>query len=295
MKLDQLPDDCLIALFRQCYLQDLLIFRSVCSRWQILIEHMCEQKRSLKLFGSMSTFKQELNRIVFKRMCFNLYDYEDARLANVTANDNDDLIICVEDHFNESLIDLLLFLCPKIELLVICGFAPPLSDHLVYLIHKLPNLQSLYLQGRIHARTSKLPIQICDSINSLYSLRNLSLRFSDFCMKNIHHELLFRLTPTLARIEQFAIQHRGCEGDILSVLSQLGPDCTKLSLECERIPVVRLKTEFLTKIPHLRIQLTHLKLVSVKLEYFKFACETFSSLQQLDISLAIGLEYVRAT
>lgn len=77
----------------------------------------------------------------------------------------------------------------------------------------------------------------------------------------------------------------------MPVLLRLGPGCAKLSLDCERLQIESLSEDFLVHRPQLSKQLTHLKMCSIKWDFFQFVCSTFSALTHLDVSL-FGLEYV---
>ena len=210
MELCDLPDDCLTALFRNCPLQSLLHLRQVCTRFQLLIHRLCYLKRSLKLFGN-STFRLSFNRIIFKQISFCLHQAEEnnKEYANVTRND-DDLVIYSEQQFlAQNTIHFLVKLFPNVEVLFWCGFNSNLIDSLTAVAGKWP-LHSLFLHGHLRSSYSadqQLQQQLCAAVNSL-NLKRLDFRLADFCLKNIHHNMLFQLEPTLRSIEQFALQHR---------------------------------------------------------------------------------------
>lgn len=289
MELSDLPDDCLIALFRNCTLQSLLTLRRVSPRFQHLIHSLCYLKRSLKLFGS-STFRLPFNRIIFKQMFFCLTQAEDPKFANISRED-DDLVIYNEEAFiTQKTVYLLVTLFPHVEVLSWCGFTPPMLHCLSLLVGKWPALHSLFIQGRLRASEDALQLKLCRAIN-LLTLKRLDFRLSDFCIKNIYHDLLAQLEPTLSSVEQFALQHRNCEGELLPVLNILQTNsCTRFSLEYDRLSEEFL-VSFIESSPKLVKNLTHFRLQLCKLNFVPIVCDHFTNLEHLDLSIQ-GLEYV---
>src|SRR5690625_1988807 len=52
MEFESLPDDCLLHIFQQCPLQQIIPLRGVNHRWYHLVELMCRGQHSIQLFGS---------------------------------------------------------------------------------------------------------------------------------------------------------------------------------------------------------------------------------------------------
>ena len=164
MNINDLPDDCIILILRQCKLplQKLISLRRVCHRWQSLIIQKCHRKRTLKLFGSM-----ESDLITY---CNFLMDY------NFESNDrfklkpigmDDDMIVRIDCEHNY-LVDLF----PSVENLVVylTRFSSRMFN-MPYLLENLDHLTSLTLIYMPYP--IDMQYQVWSAINQMENLKEL--------------------------------------------------------------------------------------------------------------------------
>lgn len=250
MQINDLPNDCLRSIFDHFSLQELIQQRAVCSHWQKLIEKICAQKSSLKLFESFNVVYNYCNCL----LQYTLHEHEDFVLKRIFQRD-DDLLISgrpvqkkalkdEKDEHAETTGHLLADLFLNLSKLVFYYYNWPTEMKLHSFLSKWSNLTSLSLLGMPHLK--KQHTLIWDAINSLQFLNRLHL----FEITDSIPQL-----PVLQHLEQFTLVNY--DGDIVALLSQLGTSIRHLTLDGINCELHQLE-ELLRRAPHLCTNLTHL-------------------------------------
>src|SRR5699024_4389131 len=133
-------------------------------------------------------------------------------------------------------------------------------------------------------------IELCYRLNSMHDLRHLSLAHGFPVAAS-------ELTPTLARLESFAVSSSGYK-DVNGVtvktavnvaeFQHLGPSCTRLWCNAAHSASLRNNPRLLGQLTHLRCSLTNGNDLSN-------LCRHATSLQHLDIQFIIGVRILERT
>jgi len=217
MHINDLPDDCIRFVFDQFSLQQIIQFRAVCGRWRFLVEEICAQKSSLKLFEAFNVVFNYCNCLVQ----YNLQSNEEFGLKQIGNGDDDFLVggIHKAESGNANTIgQLLVDLFPNLRKLVFYYYNWPTQMELPFFLDKWNNLTSLALFGMPHLQ--HLQQNIWKSLSSLKSLTHLHL----FEICAIPNDLI-----VLSQLERFTLVNY--DGDIVSLLAHLGPSIRHLALE----------------------------------------------------------------
>lgn len=251
MEINDLPNDCFRSIFDRFSLQELLQYRAVCSHWRILIEKICAQKSSLKLFESFNVVYNYCNCL----LQYTLYEHEDFVLKRIGQRD-DDLLISGRPTRRELRAGnaptaeptghLLGNLFPNITKLVFYYYNWPTEMDLHSFLGKWSFLTSLSLLGMPHLKQQHT--QIWNAINSLQFLNRLHL----FEITDSIPDL-----PVMQQLEQFTLVNY--DGDIVALLSQLGTPIRHLNLDGINCELHQLQ-ELLRRAPFLSTHLTHLSI-----------------------------------
>ena len=113
MSFDQLPNETLVKIFNQIHLQQRISYRAVCSRWSTVIEDMCQQRKSLKLFDSVDSVHVHCG---WARSQFDATEYW--ALQKIGQGHDDDLFIPI-DKFKQEFINFLVVLFPNLTTLIV--------------------------------------------------------------------------------------------------------------------------------------------------------------------------------
>lgn len=218
-----------------------------------------------------------------------------------------ELIIRV-DYFNMDLVLMLSELFPNIHSLVFFYYNWPSDVMLQILLSQFSQLSSLTLHGM--PWTEKSQKRVWAVINSMPSLRRLHL----LGMRNV--DIPGRL-PILYELEHFSLTDYN--GDIVPILSQLGPVCKTVLLDFLQCSFEKLQRVFEAN-AHLSGSITSLflgnmilpkinrvrpppRIVNAMLDdlpppelnstenaehIFKFVCENISQLKHLDVTFLLG-------
>lgn len=264
---EYLNDDCLIQVFNQFTLQQLLCLRIVCQRWKSVIECLCLKKGSLQLFSTIDDAR--MNWEFAKQYNSNSF------VVNKFGNGGNQLFLGINSANEEQQIILLKALFPNVKKLVFRS-----RVNVVPLLESWPHLTYLCLYMLNDHETEK---KTCHLINQMCNLKSL-------------HLFMYRQRPTesmsnvLSRLEHFSLIYYF--GDIIPVLSELGSPIRRLYLDYIPCNLEKL-SQFLQLCPQITSQLTHLTLANIRssqssLEdrkyFFKLICNNFTSLTHLDIT-----------
>lgn len=264
---EYLNDDCLIQVFNQFTLQQLLCLRVVCQRWKSIIELLCQKKSSLQLFSTLDDarmnweFAKKYNSSTF--------------VVSKFGNGGNQIFFGLNTAHEEQQISLLKALFPNVKKLV---FRAKLN--VVPLLESWPHLTYLCLYMLNDHETEK---KTCYLINQMFNLKSL-------------HLFMYRQRPSesisnvLSQLEHFSLSYYF--GDIINVLGQLGSPIRRLYLDYIPCNLDQL-SQFLQLCPQITSQLTHLTLANIRSSqsslqdrkyFFKLICNNFTSLTHLDIT-----------
>lgn len=288
MQLNDLPNDCIRSIFDHFSLQELIQHRAVCPHWRVIIEKICAQKSSLKIFESFSVIYNYCNCL----LQYTLHEHEDFVLKRITQGD-DDLLISgrpvkkkvwknEDAELTEITGHLLADLFPNLSKLVFFYYNWPTEMKLQSFLSKWSALTSLSLLGMPHLgkKQKQTHSKIWDAINSLRSLNRLHLFEIAAGIPQL---------PVMQQLEQFTLVNY--DGDIVALLSQLGTSIRHLTLDGINCELHQLE-ELLRLAPHLSTSLTHLtighlfcfeatgyKSRAILRSILHLICTTFKSLQ----------------
>lgn len=266
MLINGLDNDSLSLVFGQFTLQQLIALRIVCRRWQSVIELMCHRKSSLALFASVEDgnyYWQFAKR------------YSDQPFSvSKLAQGGDQLILC-GPRADLSQNNLLSSLFPNVKKLIIrCKL------ELVPLLESWTNLQYLCLYMiNCDEREEE---RIWAIINSMQTLQSLHLF--------VYGRTIVEEMPALARLERFSLSYYF--GDIISVLTKLGPVIRRLYLDYIPCDLGQLR-QFVQMRPEIAANLTHLTVVNIRSsqssvqdrkKFLQLICNNFISLTHLDVT-----------
>ncbi|KAI2795957.1 hypothetical protein BLOT_016230 [Blomia tropicalis] len=271
MHLDDLDNDCLILVFNQFTLQQLISLRIVCRRWETVVALICRGRRSLHLFSSIedgSLYRQFVKH----------YDDETKFVIDIVGNGGNLLILDNTIDRPEESSYILPKLFPNVRKLV-CRC----RVDLVLLLQSWPQLEYLCLymlaNGNGDDEREKL---VWTHINSLK------------CLKSFHL-FMYRCgtiddMPVLGRLEQFSLSYYF--GDIVSVLTKLGPGIRRLYLDYIPCNLDQLK-QLIEIQPRLADGLTHLTVVNIRSnqstiedrkQFLRLICMNFIHITHLDVT-----------
>ena len=232
LNINQLNDDCLIAIFSKHSLQELVHLRNICSRWKTVIEIIFKGRSSLKLFVSYRSVKEYLCRV--KKF---MADDEELRLKPAGQGDDDlvlnpDALIAFEANqcIDQSRGLFLPVLFPNITKLFICLDRIYFNDYafnkfdFANLLNKWPNLSTLLTFN--FPSNATLMNSFFNAISSLSSLRSLYL----IKLKGNYDHDFTKLFPSvvLHRLEQLTMVSKNKTG-LENILTRLGPNCSRIT------------------------------------------------------------------
>lgn len=263
---EYLNDDCLIQVFNQFTLQQLLCLRIVCQRWKSIIELLCQKKASLQLF---STVEDGLANWEFAKKYSS-----DSFVVEKFGHGGNQLFLGLNSAHGEQQVQLLKALFPNVKRLVFrC------KQKVVPLLENWPLLEYLCLYM---VNDQEADERTCSLLNAMFHLKSLHL---------------YRERPTtsisniiLSRLEHFSLSFY--YGDITNVLGQLGTPLRQLYLDHIPCSLAQLR-QLLQMCPQITSQLTHLTLTNIRSSesslqdrkhFFKLICSHFTSLTHLDIT-----------
>ena len=275
-----LSDDCLRLIFRECSLQQLLQLRSICSRWQLIIEHIFQSKHSLKLFGSPEYSRKFFDNMVQFKISDSIWkDYPG--LGNIGS---DSLILKPDIASSDKACHFLAELFPNIQILIL--FCPQLlnSTQLPLMLNCwAPKLTSLIIYSMY--RSINLSYKFCDTFKQMTSLKRLEI------FRMLRKEIPEQVT-ILDQLKHFAIIHYS--NDIMPILRQL-KSCESIKLSWICLSLSQME-DLMLENPNLAKNIQNLKLGMIsspkndnRIKNFQailsFICTRFRSLRTLDIIL----------
>ena len=229
--INDMPDDCLILIMKHFSLQTQISFRAICHHWKNVVELMCNQKRSLKLFGSLSELKDYVYLYLDDKVHFDFGNTDPFQLDHLKLKPigyDDDLII-QQNHFHQEFCDFLVELFPNMQQLLVffrtrseSGF-----DELPYLLEKWsPTLIKLSLFGYRPIswnciKDISFPKRMTQAISKLKRLQWLDLK-----AKHIFKEKKSDAIPIIRRLKHLTIDYKRLPQYFLTSLSK---ECTSLS------------------------------------------------------------------
>lgn len=281
--LNTLPNDCLRLILEQCSLMELLSLRLVCTRWQLLIEEMCQVCRSLSVFectediaeyNSMRYYFLENNIIKRSKDKVNFAEGDNVLITGPEG----DLLRHLGDLFPNCNQLLLLY---SRACLALTETLPPTSLHSLTILSK--------------RRSTEIAAKFWSWIDDIPSLKNLAL-FGMFDNR------LPTSLKALSRLEVFSLT--GYSDDVLPIMTQLGRPLRHLLLDRLSLPVSRLESileqtaprEWITGVTQLSLGSLNTGMVSSKAylekikQYMSFFCRHFRQLTFLQVRFALQIE-----
>lgn len=294
MHINDLPTDCLLAIFAQLSLHDRLqSLRLVCAAWFTLVEEMAMRARSLTLLGAPASVTDLALTLINE----NAFESEERRLkkpgspssiSNLTNSDqcyDDDLII---EGANPKVVFTLTMLFSRLETLTVHLSAGTPFPTLRLWLMQLPALRRLTLVGFIeHQEDGRRFLErILPTLNALDRLEELHLLATNFFVVRLAEEgdegdeegeertvpFAPALSRVLAQLTAFSLAHY--DGSLYSVLRALTPatHCRRLRLDvardrrhCTEVELRQLVTfnrALFDGLTHLRFALPDTRLVS---------------------------------
>lgn len=294
MHINDLPTDCLLAIFAQLSLHDRLqSLRLVCAAWFTLVEEMAMRARSLTLLGAPASVTDFALTLINE----NAFESEERRLkkpgspssiSNLTNSDqcyDDDLII---EGANPKVVFTLTMLFSRLETLTVHLSAGTPFPTLRLWLMQLPALRRLTLVGFIeHQEDGRRFLErILPTLNALDRLEELHLLATNFFVVRLAEEgdegdeegeertvpFAPALSRVLAQLKAFSLAHY--DGSLYSVLRALTPatHCRRLRLDvardrrhCTEVELRQLVTfnrALFDGLTHLRFALPDTRLVS---------------------------------
>ena len=273
MNINELPDDCLMYLFRNNFpMQEWLTLRVICARWKSVIEAMCHSKGSLKLFVDIKDVYFYRSRLADH----GLHDDEHLKLNPIGSDD--DLILKLDIKINiieQAMYRFLARLFNNIESLVVCGLNGPFFD-LSYFARLWPNLRRVSFFGYLPANNPQYVYNIYRSLNSLASLERLGIFLDDETFVG-QQNVPALLAPVFRQLKHFSTNNP-------LWLIAVTPKCRTIAVYPSHPtePMPSLETVFGPNHPS-AATLTSLKVRNVGPENLRFICTSFPSLEKLQI------------
>jgi len=200
---------------------------------------------------------------------------------------DDELFVCetLDDSLLEEFYRFLTRLFPQLEHLVVnYDFSHPFSN-LPLLLAQCRGLLSLSLTGHVFHHEIYLISHLLQAINSLPALKSLNLLAANlFITEDLKSHFPIEMHKTLYQLEHLSLS--GYKGNLLQVLSQLGPNLRSLRLdlipdiESEFVQTITHNIQLTQNVTHLRISLEKLQVNHRELLYF--ICDNFQQLKFLD-------------
>lgn len=243
LKIDQLNDDCLEAIFRRLPLQTSVRARVICRKFKAVIEErICNTQHSLMLFNTY-------NDIL--RYCDFLSDFNaslEDKDSEYRYEESKDLVI--RGGLTEKKVRFLITLFPSVKTLVLFYTKCSMTKDVVNLISGWNDcLESLVM---VHPhQTIDLTVAF-QAINllTLPALKRLAITGERrYLIKNA-----ITIPKIISRLEELSIGFYACQ--IWPVLKQLGPTIRKLRLNALKIPLNALEKMAIEK-PYIKSRLTH--------------------------------------
>lgn len=275
-----LSDDCFRLIFAEFSLREQIHLRSVCIRWQVIIEQICRGKQTLKLFGSKEAVRQYLESVTNFKVPDML-----PHSQPVTDVSSDTLVIKPNLDL-ECACNALSGLFQNVRILVI--YCPQL-----FKCHQMPDMLSSWtakLSALIIFKPRVDPLTLENFWNAISHMRSLErLHLIQMYSLQIPRQTI---APILGSLKHFAIAHY--LDDIYSVLVQLGPRIESLKLSCVSLNVEQLQL-LIEQNPNLieSLEMLTLGLISPHgnglsrvenlREVLQFICKKFVNLNFLDI------------
>ena len=258
--INEMPNECLTAIFNYFPLQQRIPLRIICPRWYGVIGAMCNVQKSLKLFKGLGDSKVYCKKIFRAKLdCLRLKPGEDLDIKPRHYGGNSSLLQFLTNTF------------PNIEHLVFSCATQLESPQLAYLLQKWPNLISLTVHGDIDLEQGVL-----DAFKQITSLRRLYL-LTRTAQKPLPDNVMSQLEHLTLAVNQY-------NSDFNEAMALLKPSCT-LSLDTnytlfEQISRISNKSEhkFTLNVTHLQIARVYdqqqVRLISQSLrnlEYLEFS------------------------
>ena len=233
MQLSDLPPELLSLILAHIDIVQLLRLRAVCTQWDGAIESLCHLKQSLHLFYGC------LGNGCFKTLWLDPRKFDSIQCSKENTRGAASHEYC----------SFLRRLFPNVQALAIeegfiCSFS---VATVLTLLDQWQQLTTLVLDTVILPENTPA---LCDRLNSMVSLRRLSLGWHIRVTAS-------QLAPTLARLDRFAIESYGKSS--AAMLQHLGGHCTHLWYDRSPLTIAQSGASFN---PQLLGQLTHLRLDS---------------------------------
>lgn len=292
MNINDLPSDCLLAIFSQLSLHDRLqTIRLVCADWFTLVEEMCMRSHSLTLFGC----QENITDYVLTLINENTFSSEERRLRRAGASDggDDDLII---EGANPKVVFTFTMLFSALERLTIHLSSECHFETLRLWLMQLPALKSLTLCGFIEHQDdpARFRERILPTLNELDKLVELHLLVTNFFALEDGRTLSLKLlSRVMSQLTAFSLAHYN--GSLYHVLRQLSPErCRRLRLdvardescnEVELEQLVAFNRQLFANLTHLRFSLPSTGQTNklIRGPVFCASEESFSNLVSLDL------------
>jgi len=259
MKLLELNDDCLEAIFRRLPLQTGVRTRAVCRKFKAIIEErICQGQHSLMLFNSF-------NNIL--RYCDFLADFNaplEDKESEYRYDESKDLVI--RGDINEKKVQFLLGLFPNVKNLVLFYTKFHTTTDLINLVSGWnAQLQSFVF---VHPHKSLNLTFAFHSINllPLPALKSLTVTGE----RRYLLKTTIKMPKIIGRLEELTVGLYAC--DIEPVLKQVGLNLRKLRFHTVKFPLEVLK-RFVAQKPYIKTRLTHF---SIDADTIKLGEDEFS-------------------
>lgn len=199
IQLSDLPNELLSIILANIDILKLILLRGVNTRWQAVIEALCQLKRSLFLTTSVYTALESL------WLCPE--GFEAIRLINDRIAASPEFCAFIHRLF------------PNVQNLAIDGREYGFDANTLFTLLNQWKLTTLAIRANIDYYSDGEAL--CDHINSIESLKQLSLG-------NFIKATLFRLTPTFNRLERFTFESINDEllANMAELSRLLGPNGT---------------------------------------------------------------------
>lgn len=180
-QINELIDDCLRLIFQQFPLVEAVSLRHVCHRWKDIIEQMCFEKNSLKVFykfDHLGWYCEKIDRAAFRiEPDFALDQF------NEHGGSFGDDFVCIphvwsSHNFVPFKCDLLPDIFPNVTKLIVCCGGEYSDVNVIHLLQRWQDLQFLALFDLSAKRVGKSkspPHQLWQVINTMKSLKYLTL------------------------------------------------------------------------------------------------------------------------
>lgn len=243
MKIEDLPDDCLLAIIELLPLKHALSVRVVNGRWDRLVKTMFRGRKNLFLFGSFRALADYSKRLI--RFGENPeWDVSSSTMGQYS-------LIITQSRLTENVLSRLLALFPNIQKLVFFYYSWPKENEVRMILEQYQNtLISLTVHG-MPTLEDGLQHRTWTAINELSKLTRFHLFATDRVVFPVH-----QIVPLFARLEHFTLVDY-LHGDCALLLAQLGPRLKALILDNVQLSKERLEN-VVQHAPHLEKSLSHL-------------------------------------